>query len=446
MAPDSWLNKVKSAIIDSVKYTMSPEAISARRKPSVEILAFEVSSLMSKLVHLWRTLSDAQISRLRHETIVLEGVRKIVSDDDSFLLSLACAELTGTLRLVAESTSMLSRRCNDPELRQFDRILKEFTDTGRDANRWVMTWKEMDAKAKKMDRYIASTAALYKELDDLSDAETVLKKLVHSSHNLNNSKLATISDMQQKIFWQRQEVKYLRQTSLWGCSFDVAISLLARSTCTVLARIKSVFGIGQETHPAAASLPRSMSVSAVVYPSSDTVSPRAMSPTDQCGLFESSSAMTTPPATTLGSYALALHYANVIVVIEKMIRMPRAVGQDARDDLYGMLPASLRGQLRARLKGVGWGVARDVRLAAEWKAAMSRIVEWLLPVAQSTIRWQGERSFERKSAAAAPRTNVLLLQTLYFANREKVEAAVAELLVGLNYVWRFEMEMCLDMD
>lgn len=34
-----------------------------------------------------------------------------------------------------------------------------------------------------------------------------------------------------------------------------------------------------------------------------------------------------------------------------------------------------------------------------------------------------------------------MLQTLEFADRGKVEAAVAELLVGLNYVWRFEKEM-----
>jgi hypothetical protein len=29
------------------------------------------------------------------------------------------------------------------------------------------------------------------------------------------------------------------------------------------------------------------------------------------------------------------------------------------------------------------------------------------------------------------------VQTLYFANQEKAEAAITELLVGLNYIWRF---------
>ncbi|EHA8586872.1 hypothetical protein COCNU_scaffold001095G000010 [Cocos nucifera] len=423
-------------------------AIIARKKATVGILAFEIASLMSRLLHLWRSLSDAQIARLRHETIALQGIRKIVSDDDSYLLGLACAELTDTLQLVANSASTtLSKRCVDPCLREFHQILKEFSDSGHDPHRWVISWKEMESKAKKMDRYVASTAALYKEMDELSEAEHGLRKLLQCgggcNKNIPASKLAAIAELQQKIFWQRQEVKYLKQTSLWSCTFDTVVSLLARSSFTVLARIKQVFVIGFESYP----LPRSLSISATVYPSSDTPPPPppAASPSkkkQRCGFFESNSAVLVPPPETLGAAALALHYANLIIVIEKMIRSPWAVGPDARDDLYNMLPASVRGILRRRLTGVGgWGTTTDAGLAAEWQAALVRISEWLGAVAHNTVRWQGERSFEgRRSAAAAPRNGVLLLQTLFFANREKVEAAIAELLVGLNYVWRFERE------
>ncbi|XP_008776003.2 protein PSK SIMULATOR 1 [Phoenix dactylifera] len=452
MALESWLTKVRSAIstgLDSVRSTMNATdaiAIIARKKATVGILAFEIASLMSKLLHLWRSLSDAQIARVRHETIALQGIRKIVSDDDSFLLGLACAELTDTLRLVANSASTtLSKRCADPCLREFHQMFKEFSESGHDPHRWVMSWKEMESKAKKMDRYVSSTAALYKEMDELSEAEHGLRKLLQCgggcNKNIPASKIAAIAELQQKIFWQRQEVKYLKQTSLWSCSFDAIVSLLARSSFTVLARIKQVFGF--EFYP----LPRSLSISATVYPSSDTPPPPpAASPSkkrQRCRFFESNSAVLVPPPETLGAAALALHYANLIIVIEKMIRSPWAVGPTARDDLYSMLPGSVRGILRRRLRGVGeWGAASDAGLAAEWRAALARISEWLGPVAHNTVRWQGERSFEgRRSAGAAPRNGVLLLQTLFFANREKVEAAIAELLVGLNYVWRFEREM-----
>ncbi|KAF9619263.1 hypothetical protein IFM89_006450 [Coptis chinensis] len=48
--------------------------------------------------------------------------------------------------------------------------------------------------------------------------------------------------------------------------------------------------------------------------------------------------------------ALALHYANIIIVIEKAVRYPHLVGDEARDDLYQMLPTSLRMSPRTNLK------------------------------------------------------------------------------------------------
>ncbi|KAL0826567.1 hypothetical protein Bca101_050244 [Brassica carinata] len=44
--------------------------------------------------------------------------------------------------------------------------------------------------------------------------------------------------------------------------------------------------------------------------------------------------------TTLGGSGVALHYANLIVIMEKMIKQPQLVGLNARDDLCSMLPAT----------------------------------------------------------------------------------------------------------
>lgn len=54
------------------------------------------------------------------------------------------------------------------------------------------------------------------------------------------------------------------------------------------------------------------------------------------------------------------------------------------------------------------------------------------------IRWQSEHNFEQQQVVA--RTNVLLLQTLYFADLVKTELAITELLVGLNYIMGLEQE------
>ncbi|KAK6135287.1 hypothetical protein DH2020_030970 [Rehmannia glutinosa] len=449
MALETWLIKVKKTIahkFDSSRATPPTTKNLAIKKSNVGVLAFEISGLMSKLLHLWQSLSDKSIARLRGESICLEGVRKIVSNDDPFLLGLACAELVENLRLVAKSISRISKKCEDSNLRSFDRLFDEFANSGRDPNNWLLGSKQIESNIKKLDRFVTTTATLHREMDELLVLENSLKK----SYKDNDASIKEqkIIELQQKILWQRQEIKYLKEKSLWCRSFDTVTSILAKSVFTILARIKLVFGVG---HGFPVTLPRSLSSSsALVYPSENsntcnnnlfvsgplTKPPPNLQPRD--GFFEFNSKILKPPSTTLGAAALSLHYANLIIVMEKMIRSPQLVGVDARDDLYAMLPNSIRFALRGRLKGVGFS-ASDPVLAAEWREALQRILGWLSPLAHNMIKWQSERSFEQQNLV--PKTNVLLLQTLYFANQEKTEAAITELLVGLNYIWRFEREM-----
>ncbi|CAN0912572.1 hypothetical protein LINGRAPRIM_LOCUS602 [Linum grandiflorum] len=128
---------------------------------------------MTKLLHLWQSLSDKNVIRLKNDSISSHGVRKIVSNDESFLLGLACAELAENLRLVAKSISRIAaHRCSDGTHRRF-------ADSGHDPNGWVVGWKEMEGKVnRKMDRYVTATAALRKEIDELTAIETALRKVV----------------------------------------------------------------------------------------------------------------------------------------------------------------------------------------------------------------------------------------------------------------------------
>ncbi|WCJ36531.1 hypothetical protein M5689_017725 [Euphorbia peplus] len=442
MALETWLIKVKSVISHSFDSVPIPKS---SRKSSVGVLSFEIAGLMSKLFHLWQSLSDKNIVRLRNESISLEGVRKIVSNDESFLIGLACAEMAENLRLLAKSVSRLSKRCDDANLRRFEVLFDEFANLGRDPNSWVLCGKDMEVKNKKMDRYVTVTATLYKEMEELTALENGLKKVLQNADNGSPAKEQKVIDFQQKIFWQKQEVKYLKERSFWHRSYDGVVSMLVRSIFTVLARIKQVFGVGPG-HGYPTTLSRSLSTSAAVHPTEHSHSSNSNFVLIQSGsikdstsrFFDSNSKLLKPPETTLGAAALALHYANLIIVMEKMIKSPQLVGVDARDDLYSMLPNSIRSALRSRLKGVGF-TASDPVLAGEWRAALGRILGWLSPLAHNMIKWQNERSFEQQNLVA--KTNVLLLQTLFFANKQKSEAAITELLVGLNYIWRFEREM-----
>lgn len=446
----TWLSRLKTQISHKLIHPTTTK-IARSKSRNVGVLAFEIAGLLSKLLALHHSLSDKNIVRLKNEAIALEGVRKIVSNDESFLLGLACSEIVQNLHIISKTVAQLSSRATDPTLQSFYEILEDFASTGRDQHSWAaLCGKDLEGLVRRVDRYIAATAALYREMEELNSLQHSLKKTPQEG----------ALEVQQKVVWQKQEVKYVKEKSLWNRSYDSVILLLARLIFTVLVRIKFVFGIGQSYYSHPSTLPRSLSASATVFPSSDLSNhlnyvsgPLTSTPLrpnkrvtgntagfgTRTGFFESRIKNLKPPPTTLGAAALALHYANLIIVLEKMIKSPHLVGLDAREDVYAMLPNSIRSSLRARLKGVGF-TATDPILATEWRDALGRILAWLGPLAHNMIKWQSERSFEQQNLMPKS-TNVLLLQTLHFANKDKTEAAITELLVGLNYIWRFEREM-----
>ncbi|XP_078427626.1 protein PSK SIMULATOR 1-like [Wolffia australiana] len=184
--------------------------------------------------------------------------------------------------------------------------------------------------------------------------------------------------------------------SLWNRTPREIAPLMARAVCTLLARIRRAFA-GAAAPPAA-------------------------------------------PPSTVGGAALALRYSNLVIIIEKLLQYPHLVGEEARDVLYEMLPASLRAALRRKLRRSARELAiYDASVAFDWRRRLAGLLTWLSPVAHHMVTWQAERNFER-SRVFAPAGHVILLQTLYFADRDKTEAALCDLLVGLNYICRYEQQ------
>uniref|UniRef100_A0A6N2LY17 DUF668 domain-containing protein n=1 Tax=Salix viminalis TaxID=40686 RepID=A0A6N2LY17_SALVM len=422
---------------------------------------------------------------------------------------------------------------------------------------------DMEGMVKKMERYVNATSNLYSELEVLNELEQATKKFQQNQHEESQRAF------EQKLMWQKQDVRHLKEVSLWNQTCDKVVELLARTVCTIYARISVVFGqsklqkkglgaaeggcssppmkeecgevsghIGdllssqrvsgplrravvkrssdgcqsgstertmmerRETHIKPQIASRKGEVD-LLFRNEDIVFPCGTSPgrlfldclslsssaskfddddgscvvvdedqrsqisrcysvgngslkrahpspsscsnpgvsfsEDQrnpsCGAMNNarfgpkSRLMVYAPPSTIGGSALALHYANVIIVIQKLLRYPHLVGEEARDDLYQMLPTSLRMSLRINLKSYVKNLAiYDAPLAHDWKDTLDGILRWLAPLAHNMIRWQSERNFEQHQIVK--RTNVLLLQTLYFADRGKTEAAICELLVG----------------
>ncbi|XP_014514848.1 uncharacterized protein LOC106772776 [Vigna radiata var. radiata] len=574
MVAEAWIVKMGNQVSSNLKHALLLETLTKRKqnhkrsetKETIGILSFEVANVMSKTVHLHRSLSESEISKLRNEILGSEGVRNLVSSDEGYLLELALAEKLEELNRVASVVSRMGKKCSEPALQGFEHVYGDIVGGVIDVKELGFLVKHMEGMVRKMDRYVSVTRNLYSEMEVLNELEQAVKKFQHNQHE--ESRRA----FEQKLMWQKQDVRHLKDVSLWNQNFDKVVELLARTVCTIYARISVIFGesalrkntlglgLGggspasqnesgfvsgninvqtnserlkrnqsrrNRTHsgsvgrtaaaerkgttsrpqidlrrgdlaplrpedfgfPCGTSPGRlfmeCLSLSSSVSKFDDADDGYVVNREDQhsscrsavkgsnsmkrdqlcysgilnhaqygvpftgdlrqiksgvqsCStLGPKSRLLVYAPPSTLGGCALALHYANVIIVIEKLLRYPHLVGEEARDDLYQMLPTSLRASLKAKLKSYVKNLAiYDAPLAHDWKENLDGILNWLAPLAHNMIRWQSERNFEQHQIVS--RTNVLLLQTLFFADRERTEESICQLLVGLNYICRYE--------
>ncbi|XP_004308841.1 PREDICTED: uncharacterized protein LOC101313562 [Fragaria vesca subsp. vesca] len=347
------------------------------KKAVVGIFAFEVASVMSNLVNIWRLLSNEKVDHtLRKYFSRSVGIKKLVSHDDDFIRGLVSGELFENMIPIEKFVARLEKNhCSNPRLKDFEHAVSNWINNGIDPFVWELPWEEMEKEAKKME---SAT------LDD-----------------------PILLEFQNKVELKRLEVENLKEGSLWNITFNHIGILLARSVFTIFNCIKSVYGVPHQ-----------------LMADADHTSP---SPS----IFSKYKLLDAPPD-TLGAAALALHYANIVIKIESLVRHPISL-YSSRRDLYRMLPANMRAELSERLPSIQsltYSSVEDV--AAEKKVAMAEIIEWLAPLAHNTKKLHSKRNFKQQKACVS-RSHVLLVQTLYFANQQKTEATIMEIIVGLQY-------------
>ncbi|KAF6175037.1 hypothetical protein GIB67_039585 [Kingdonia uniflora] len=517
-----WILKMGNQVSHNLKHvvlTLDPtkknpnNSNNNTKKPQqvIGILSFEVANVMSRIVNLHKSLTDTEISRLKAWILGSQGVKTLVSDDEGYLFELALSEKLDELTRIASVVSRLGKRCSEPALHGFEHVYGDIMSGLIDVKQLGFLVKDMEGMVKKMERFVTSTSSLYSETQVLNELEQASKKFQQTQHEESRRVY------EEKLVWQRQDVKHLRDVSLWNQTYDKILALLVRTVCTIYARICIVFGnsvtklespsgqfsgqigrhsgvlqrvptkargsnsgtlqksvtlqrnLGHTLRPQDMSFPCGASPSRLFMDclslsSSSSSTPdeaveddtRFHSSANVSGLIreqlyvsDRSSRVRKPgpksrlmmhvAPSTVGGSALALHYANVINVIERYLMYPELIGDEARDDLYQMLPTSLRASLKTNLKKYAKDLAiYDAPVAHDWKETLDKILSWLSPLARNMMLWQAERNLEQQQIIS--RTNVLLLQTLYFADKEKTEAAICELLVGLNYICRYEQQ------
>ncbi|URE04805.1 hypothetical protein MUK42_19239 [Musa troglodytarum] len=141
----------------------------------------------------------------------------------------------------------------------------------------------------------------------------------------------------------------------------------------------------------------------------------------------------------LGPAGLALHYANIITQIDTLVSRSSSVPQNTRDSLYQGLPPTIKNAIRSRLQS--FQIKEELTIP-QIKAEMEKTLRWLVPIANNTTKahhgfgWVGEWANIGSEVNQKPAGQVELirLETLYHADKEKTEAYILELLVWLHHL------------
>lgn len=343
----------------------------------------------------------------------------------------------------------------------------------------------------RMEKLVSATAELHSAMEALLEMEASERKIQKwRSYAPKQCPPVNFEQFDKKIAAQRKDVKHYKEISLWNQSFDHAVGLMTRLICVIYARIFTVFGPfvsdddfhldhdphvrilrdrvwswnfygGQHRKYGDGGEDRLVTQSGPIAKKGKKELvrfPSGIRAEDDIGIgyrqlksptggeaAPSNRVYTSAPATTVGGSGLSMNYANVILVAERCLHAPATIGEEARGDLYEMLPARVKGMVRAKLRRNNWvkrgeeemGSGGDGHsLAAGWREAVEEIMAWLGPLAHDTVRWQSERNLEKQRFDASP--TALLMQTLHYSDLEKAEAAIVEVLVGLSCIFRYE--------
>ncbi|CAH1419274.1 unnamed protein product [Lactuca virosa] len=432
------------------------------KKPVIGIMSFEVSKSMTKIANLWQFLTDKQMTRFQDQLSNSVGTQKLVSDDHNYLMELSLLEILVNIKCVAQAVARLGKKSTDPIYHNLDHIFDNPMEIDDYWCRWEYKLKKMEKKVKKIKRFAAITSQLYEELEVLYELENAFKRM-QENDNTDHLKL---HEFEKKVMWQREDVAGLREISVWVRPYDYIVRLLVRSLFTIVYRVKGVFGILKRSSPHmsregsdvrdGSCFARSNSISALVSinpferdikMSMSNLGDKAVKSRNSghikslktgCVSFDSKKRLLKDQKPTLGEAGLSLHYANVIIFIERLAISPHFICPEAREDLYQMLTTRIKNSFRVKIKNEGVKVySRDV--AYEWSSLMQKTLNWLAPLAHNMIKWHSERIFEKQRMGLGG--IVLLVNTLHYADQVKCEDAITELVMGLHYVSRFGREI-----
>ncbi|OWM80921.1 uncharacterized protein LOC116191991 isoform X2 [Punica granatum] len=364
------------------------------RGSRISILAFEVANTIVKGANLLQSLSEENIQVLKKEILQSEGVQLLVSTDMKALLTLAALDKREELDIFSREVIRFGDLCKDPQWHNLGRFFTrlDYEDMGQKQLR-----AEADATMLELSTLAQHTSELYHELHALDRFEQDYKQKLEEAESLNLPRKGECLTMLLSVVkQQRKLVRDLKKKSLWSQNLEEIVEKLVDIVTYIHQEISDVFQDSGSNSKGQICVPQ-----------------------------------------RLGVMGLSLHYANVINLIDTIASRPAYLPPNTRDTLYHGLPPNVKNALRSSLQT---NKSREELSMAKVKAEMEKTLEWLVPVATNTIKahqgfgWVGEwansgTEFGKSNPAS---TNVIRLQTLYHADKQKADRYILELVTWLH--------------
>nr|XP_027078177.1 uncharacterized protein LOC113701629 isoform X1 [Coffea arabica] len=357
----------------------------------LSILAFEVANTIVKGSNIMQGLSRRSIKLLKEVILPSEGVQNLVSANMDELLKIVATDKREELKIFAGEVVRFGNRCRDSQWHNLDRY---FAKHSRDPQKQMR--EEAESIMQQLMILVQNTAELYQELHALDRLEQDyqhkrLEACISSANPRGNSPA---------IKNQKKLVKNLKRKTLWSRSLEEVMEKLVDIVLFLNREITNVFGNTDEDIPDVKDMGSQQ---------------------------------------RLGPSGLALHYANIILMIDSIVARSSPMPPNAREILYQSLPPSIKTPLRSKLHS--FHVKKQLAVS-EIKAEMEKTLQWLVPVATNTAKahhgfgWVGEwanTGSELNRQSVAP-NDIVQIETLHHADRQKTEAYIFELLLWLNYL------------
>ncbi|KAH1191354.1 hypothetical protein GmHk_20G058645 [Glycine max] len=369
----------------------------------ISILAFEVANTIVKGANLMQSLSKENIRHLKEVVLPSEGVQNLISRDMDELLRIAAADKREELKIFSGEVVRFGNRCKDPQWHNLDRY---FEKLGTELTPQKQLKEEAEMVMQQLMTFVQYTAELYHELHALDRFDQDYRRKLQEEDNSNATQRGdSLAILRAELKSQKKHVRNLKKKSLWSKILEEVMEKLVDIIHFLYLEIHQAFG------------------------SSDTDKPAK----DSQGNHKK-----------LGSAGLALHYANIITQIDTLVSRSSSVPPNTRDALYQGLPPNVKSALRSRLQS--FQVKEEETLlqltVPQIKAEMEKILQWLVPIAANTTKahhgfgWVGEwaNTGSEVNRKPAGQTDLLRIETLHHADKDKTEAYILELVIWLHHL------------